>query len=124
MWILYINDLFQIYFQATPIPVPESVASGQQNYLCPLCSKVLGSVASFQKHMDIHQGLYRYQCMVCQKGFSVKSNLDDHMRHHTGERLTCEGCRRQFIAKRRYIEHRKICGMLTRGAVPGAMMST
>ncbi len=80
-----------------------------RTFVCPMCGKQLQSSATLQRHIDIHRGVYPYQCTVCRRGFSHTQNLQDHMRHHTGERFTCEKCNRKFISKRGYQDHKHFC---------------
>ncbi|XP_011208535.2 uncharacterized protein LOC105229783 [Bactrocera dorsalis] len=58
-------------------------ASGDtENYTCAICSKVLSSASSLDRHVLVHTGERPFNCKYCHLTFTTNGNMHRHMRTH------------------------------------------
>ncbi|XP_067641284.1 ras-responsive element-binding protein 1 [Eurosta solidaginis] len=58
-------------------------ASGDtENYTCAICSKVLSSASSLDRHVLVHTGERPFNCRYCHLTFTTNGNMHRHMRTH------------------------------------------
>ena len=75
------------------------------SYNCRKCKMVFGKQWDYTRHMRLHQ-IYCF-CPVCKEGFNSEDSLSEHLLTHsvTSDRLTCQYCRKRFIAKEYLDKH-------------------
>ncbi|XP_037936796.1 ras-responsive element-binding protein 1 [Teleopsis dalmanni] len=58
-------------------------ASGDtENFTCRICSKVLSSASSLDRHVLVHTGERPFNCKYCHLTFTTNGNMHRHMRTH------------------------------------------
>lgn len=60
----------------------------EKGFTCRICSKVLSSNSSLDRHMLVHSGERPFRCKICSVTFTTNGNMHRHMRTHsqkTGE---------------------------------------
>ncbi|XP_046801391.1 zinc finger protein 236 [Lucilia cuprina] len=58
-------------------------ASGHtENFTCRICSKVLSSASSLDRHVLVHTGERPFNCKYCHLTFTTNGNMHRHMRTH------------------------------------------
>lgn len=100
--------------------------NNERPFKCEVCEKKFTRQDIRNRHMKIHKNMFGFQCIKCHRGFADentwklheirckvknyecylckkiswdKQDSVDHMRYHTGERLHCSKCRKQFITQ-------------------------
>ncbi|XP_055910190.1 zinc finger protein 236 [Eupeodes corollae] len=53
-----------------------------ENFTCRICSKVLSSASSLDRHVLVHTGERPFNCKYCQLTFTTNGNMHRHMRTH------------------------------------------
>ena len=77
-------------------------------YTCTICYRTVKTRRGFEAHMGQHLGVYRYNCNFCRKGFPSTTALKDHQRSHTGQKLLCPSCGKQFVSYSGLSQHLKV----------------
>lgn len=65
-----------------------------KGFTCRICSKVLSSNSSLDRHMLVHSGERPFSCKICSVTFTTNGNMHRHMRTHsqkTGENYESDG---------------------------------
>ena len=62
------------------------------DFKCPVCSKVLSSKTSFDRHQMIHTGECPYSCPICERPFRDKHAMQRHQIIHQKERKCVKCC--------------------------------
>lgn len=65
-----------------------------KGFICRICSKVLSSSSSLDRHMLVHSGERPFSCKICSVTFTTNGNMHRHMRthsHKTGENYESDG---------------------------------
>lgn len=52
------------------------------SFTCRICSKVLSSASSLDRHVLVHTGLRPFNCKFCNLTFTTNGNMHRHMRTH------------------------------------------
>ncbi|KAM8879384.1 uncharacterized protein AB9W97_014775 [Spinachia spinachia] len=96
-------------FPLLPIPVrappvvsplqPLSVIGGRLlKNQCGECGRVLGSAASLESHVGLHEGRRPFSCTLCGKSFPDSAGLKRHGRVHRNGRIhICHQCGKGFV---------------------------
>ncbi len=112
------NILLQFFLQDPSMQGITYGAAGQSQvtlnsrtdtFACHICGKKIQLVTSLRRHVKMHKGIYPYHCSICNHGCGKQSDLANHMRHHSGERLTCKRCLKEFITQRSFLMHQASC---------------
>ncbi|KAH8419867.1 hypothetical protein KR009_003458 [Drosophila setifemur] len=53
-----------------------------ENFTCRICSKVLSSASSLDRHVLVHTGERPFNCRYCHLTFTTNGNMHRHMRTH------------------------------------------
>ncbi|XP_061393482.1 zinc finger protein 236-like, partial [Musca vetustissima] len=53
-----------------------------ENFTCRICSKVLSSASSLDRHVLVHTGERPFNCKYCHLTFTTNGNMHRHMRTH------------------------------------------
>ncbi|XP_029176456.1 ras-responsive element-binding protein 1 isoform X2 [Nylanderia fulva] len=54
--------------------------SGEEDYSCGVCSKVLSSASSLDRHVLVHSGERPFKCKYCEMSFTTNGNMNRHVR--------------------------------------------
>lgn len=82
----------------------------QGPFNCPLCSKVLQTLASLEEHMEAHSTESHYLCVECGLGFGSEAILLAHRKTHTTNPLYMCECGKSFINMTKFLYHRRSHG--------------
>ncbi|XP_062539492.1 ras-responsive element-binding protein 1 isoform X2 [Armigeres subalbatus] len=56
--------------------------NGEGQFVCKVCSKVLSSASSLDRHVLVHTGERPFNCKYCNLTFTTNGNMHRHMRTH------------------------------------------
>ncbi|XP_065076385.1 zinc finger protein 236 isoform X5 [Ochlerotatus camptorhynchus] len=56
--------------------------NGDGQFVCKICSKVLSSASSLDRHVLVHTGERPFNCKYCNLTFTTNGNMHRHMRTH------------------------------------------
>ncbi|EFN65181.1 RAS-responsive element-binding protein 1, partial [Camponotus floridanus] len=54
--------------------------SGEEDYSCGVCNKVLSSASSLDRHVLVHSGERPFKCKYCDMSFTTNGNMNRHVR--------------------------------------------
>ncbi|XP_015126297.1 ras-responsive element-binding protein 1 [Diachasma alloeum] len=54
--------------------------SGEEDYSCAICHKVLSSASSLDRHVLVHSGERPFKCKYCDMAFTTNGNMNRHLR--------------------------------------------
>ncbi|XP_011315168.1 ras-responsive element-binding protein 1 [Fopius arisanus] len=54
--------------------------SGEEDYSCGVCHKVLSSASSLDRHVLVHSGERPFKCKYCDMAFTTNGNMNRHLR--------------------------------------------
>ena len=106
--IIYANAYNQLALSdsASDTSINSSKCTPGSDIIGHIYDKVLSSKASYQSHVNFHQGIYPHRCSVCGKGFANKGDLRGHTAIHTKKKeFQCRGCDRIYAYKKNLISH-------------------
>ena len=114
-----------------------AILTEKKEHKCPTCGKIVQSLRSFEKHLNLHTD--RYACKICKKCFNSQNSLNTHKKVHEGyigdekcnvcdktfydksslnkhtlsvhmgiTNFQCEYCEKSFFAKKTYEEHVRV----------------
>ncbi|XP_034938617.1 ras-responsive element-binding protein 1 [Chelonus insularis] len=55
--------------------------SGEEDYSCGVCHKVLSSASSLDRHVLVHSGERPFKCKYCDMAFTTNGNMNRHLRN-------------------------------------------
>ncbi|XP_015588746.1 ras-responsive element-binding protein 1-like isoform X2 [Cephus cinctus] len=55
-------------------------SSGEEDYTCGVCHKVLSSASSLDRHLLVHSGERPFKCQHCEMAFTTNGNMNRHLR--------------------------------------------
>ncbi|XP_053595837.1 ras-responsive element-binding protein 1 isoform X2 [Microplitis demolitor] len=55
--------------------------SGEEDYSCRVCHKVLSSASSLDRHVLVHSGERPFKCKYCEMAFTTSGNMNRHLRN-------------------------------------------
>lgn len=61
----------------------ENEIISDKGFTCRICSKILSSSSSLDRHMLVHSGERPFSCKICQVTFTTNGNMHRHMRTHS-----------------------------------------
>ncbi|GLV36480.1 pebbled [Carabus blaptoides fortunei] len=61
----------------------EIVTDNNKGFTCRICSKVLSSSSSLDRHVLVHSGERPFRCKICAVTFTTNGNMHRHMRTHS-----------------------------------------
>ncbi|XP_075229447.1 uncharacterized protein LOC142329053 [Lycorma delicatula] len=87
----------------------ESENYEEEGKRCSVCSKMLSSVKSYKKHMQLHTKCFSFYCEYCGKGYNLKNTLEKHIKllHNGDNRYQCEKCGKTYSQEHRLDDHLK-----------------
>ncbi len=68
--------------EVKPQPDPNDPTGQAKVYYCCLCSKMLSSFSSLDRHMLVHSGERPFSCTLCGQTFTTNGNMHRHKRTH------------------------------------------
>ncbi|XP_011640258.1 ras-responsive element-binding protein 1 [Pogonomyrmex barbatus] len=54
--------------------------SGEEDYSCGVCNKVLSSASSLDRHVLVHSGERPFKCKYCDMSFTTNGNMNRHVK--------------------------------------------
>ena len=54
--------------------------SGEDEYTCGVCRKILSSASSLDRHVLVHSGERPFKCSYCEGAFTTNGNMNRHMK--------------------------------------------
>jgi len=73
--------------EVKPHPDPNDPTGQTKVYYCCLCSKMLSSFSSLDRHMLVHSGERPFSCELCGQTFTTNGNMHRHKRTHSAKEM-------------------------------------
>ena len=79
-----------------------------EGVVCSICNQHFHQQSNLKRHMQLHTGHYKFYCDKCRKGFLIKRDYIEHKRAHQGLKYHCDHCSKPFSTQKGLTYHLSI----------------